>query len=337
MRREVATIFGGSGFVGRHLVRRLATRGWVVRVAVRDPERALFLKPQGDVGQIVPWAADVTNPDSVAAALKGAKVAVNLVGILYERGQRTFARVHGDGADNVARAAALAGVERLVHVSALGAAAGSDSAYARSKAEGEERVRAAFPAATIFRPSVVFGPEDDFFNRFAALARFSPALPVIGAPTFPALRRSDGALPFVLDFFGAGGAKFQPVYVGDVAEAVLAALTLADAPGRIFELAGPRAYSFKEILELTLAATGRRRVLFPLPYWLAGVEAMFLQWLPKPLLTPDQVTLLMSDTIASGDHPGLNDLGIAPTPAEAVVPGFLARFKPPARRAISAL
>lgn len=332
MRRDVVTIFGGSGFIGRHLVRRLAARGWVVRVAVRDPEHALFLKPQGDVGQIVPWAADVTNPDSVAAALKDAKAAVNLVGILYERGRRTFARVHGDGADTVARAAVQAGVERLVHISALGADAGSGSAYARSKAEGEARVRAAFPAAVIFRPSVVFGPEDDFFNRFAALARFSPVLPVIGAPTIPSLRRSDGALPFVLDFFGAGGPKFQPVYVGDVAEAIMAALTHADAPGRTFELAGPRAYSFKEIMELMLAAIGRRRLLFPLPYWAAGIEALFLQWLPKPLLTPDQVTLLMSDNVASGALPGLKELGIAPTPAEAVVPAFLARFRPPNHR-----
>ncbi len=337
MRREVVTVFGGAGFVGRHLVRRLAARGWVVRVAGRDPERALYLKPVGDVGQIVPWAADVTNPDSVAAALKGSTAAVNLVGILFERGRRTFGRVHADGAGNVARAAQAQGVERLVHVSALGADADSDSAYARSKAAGEVQVRAAFPRAAIIRPSVVFGSEDDFFNRFAALARFSPVLPVIGAPTLPSLRRSGGALPFVLDFFGAGGPKFQPVYAGDVADAIVAALARGDAQGRTFELAGPRVYSFKAIMELTMAATGRRRLLAPMPYWLAGIEALFLQWLPRPLLTPDQVTLLMADNVAGGRLPGLKDLGVAPTPAEAVVPGYLARFRPPARRAVSAL
>ena len=335
MRREVITIFGGAGFIGRHLVRRLAAKGWVVRVAGRDPERALYLKPLGDVGQIVPWAADVTDPDSVATALKGAVAAVNLVGILFERGRRTFARVHAAGAGNIARAAAAQGVERLVHVSALGADANSDSIYARSKAEGEAQVRAAFPRATILRPSVVFGPEDGFFNRFASLARFSPVLPVIGAPTMPALRRSDGALPFVLDFFGAGGPKFQPVYVGDLAEAIVAALGRGDAQGQTFEIAGPRLYSFKEIMELTMAASGRRRLLVPMPYWLAGIDALFLQWLPKPLLTPDQVTLLMADNVAGGKMLGLKDLGVAPTPAEAVVPGYLARFRPPGRRAVS--
>ena len=335
MRREVVTIFGGAGFIGRHLVRRLAARGWMVRVAGRDPERALYLKPLGDVGQIVPWAADVTDSDSVAVALKGATAAVNLAGILFERGRRTFAGVHADGADAVARAAAAQGVGRLVHLSALGADANSDSAYARSKAEGEARVRAAFPRAAIFRPSVVFGPEDGFFNRFASLARFLPVLPVIGAPTLPSLRRSEGALPFVLDFFGAGGPKLQPVYVGDVADAIVAALERNDAQGQTFEIAGPRVYSFKEIMELTMAASGRRRLLAPMPYWLAGIEALFLQWLPKPLLTPDQVTLLMADNVAEGKLPGLKDLAVAPTPAEVIVPGYLARFRPPARRAVA--
>ena len=333
MHRDVVTVFGGAGFLGRHVVRRLCQEGAVVRVAGRDPERAMFLKPLGDVGQVVPWAADVADRATVERALAGAGAAVNLVGILFERGRRTFTRIHAEGAGNVARAAAAAGVKRLVHVSALGADANSESAYARSKAEGESQVRAAFPQAAILRPSVVFGPEDDFFNRFAALARFSPVFPVIGAPTFPAFRRVQGALPFAIDFFGAGGPKLQPVYVGDVADAVRACLKRPDARGRTFELAGPRVYSFKELMALTLKASGRRRLLVPLPYWVAELEAMILQLLPKPLLTPDQVRLLQTDNVASGALPGLAVLGIAPTPAEAVVPGYLARFRPPNRRA----
>ncbi|MBM3566857.1 MAG: sugar nucleotide-binding protein, partial [Alphaproteobacteria bacterium] len=221
-------------------------------------------------------------------------------------------------------------VSSLVHVSAVGANADSESTYARSKAEGEARVRAAFPQAIVLRPGVVFGPEDSFFNRFAGLARFSPALPVIGAPTFPSLRRSDGPLPFVLDFFGRGGPRLQPVYVGDVAEAVVAALGRDDARGKTFELGGPRAYSFKELMEMTLAAAGRRRLLVPMPYWLAEIEAWWLQWWPKPLLTPDQVKLLTTDNVVSGSRPGLKDLGVAATPVEAVVPAYLARFRPAA-------
>jgi NADH dehydrogenase len=337
MRRDVVTVFGGAGFLGRHVVRRLCREGATVRVAGRDPERALFLKPLGDVGQVVPWRADATDAASVERALVGATAAINLVGILFERGQRTFARVHVAGAENIARAAATAGIRRLVHVSALGADAGSESEYARTKADGEARVRAAFPRAAILRPSVVFGPEDDFFNRFAALARFSPALPVIGAPTFPRLRRGTGALPFALDFFGAGGPRMQPVYVGDVADAVMACLNRSETEGKTYELAGPRAYSFKDLMTLTLAAAGRRRLLVPLPFWLAEIEAMILQWMPMPLLTPDQVRLLMVDNVASGKLPDLKALGIEPTPAEAVVPGYLARYRPPTRRAGTAL
>ncbi len=333
MHREVVTVFGGSGFLGRHVVRRLCQEGSIVRVVGRDPERAMFLKPFGDVGQVVPWAADVADKSTVERALAGADAAINLVGILFERGQRSFARVHAEGAGNVARAAAACGVKRLVHVSALGADANSEANYARSKAEGESQVRAAYSRAAILRPSVVFGPEDDFFNRFAALARFSPVLPVIGAPTFPAFRRARGPLPFAVDFFGAGGPKLQPVFVGDVADAVKACLKRPDAEGRTFELAGPRAYSFKELMELTLKASGRRRLLVPLPYWVAELEATVLQLLPTPLLTPDQVRLLRTDNVASGALPGLAALGISPTPAEAVVTGYLARFRPPGRRA----
>ena len=337
MRQDVVTVFGGSGFLGRHVVQRLCHQGAIVRIAGRDPERAMFLKPLGDVGQVVPWAADVTDAETVARALASASAAVNLVGILFERGRRTFARVHAEGAGNVARAAAAAGVRQLVHVSALGANANSESDYARTKAEGEARVRAAFPGAAILRPSVVFGPEDDFFNRFAALARFSPVLPVIGAPTFPSFRRAEGALPFALDFFGAGGPKLQPVYVGDVADAVIACLKRPDAEGKTYELAGPRVYSFKEIMAFTLRAVARRRLLVPLPFWLAEIEALVLQLLPKPLLTPDQVRMLMTDNVASGTLRDLAALGIAPTPAEAVVPGYLARFRPPTRRAATAI
>lgn len=326
MDRPVVTIFGGSGFLGRHVVRRLAARGWQVHVGVRDVEGAGFLKPMGSVGQIVPWPADVTDPESVRAATAGAWAVINLVGILYERGARTFQRIHVDGARTVAEAAAAAGAEKLVHVSALGADENSESDYARTKALGEQAVRQAFPDATVLRPSVVFGPEDDFFNLFAGIARFSPVLPVIGAPAFPRVHLG-GDEGFGIDLYGAGGPRFQPVYVGDVADAVMAALDAAGAAGKTYELGGPATYSFKEIMQLVLKETGRKRFLMPLPYALAELQALFLQCLPKPLLTPDQVKQLRRDNVVSGGLPGLRELGIAPTAAEAILPTYLRRFR----------
>ena len=305
MNQRLVTVFGGSGFLGRYVVKRLAEAGARVRVAIRRPEEGLFLKPAGDVGQIDVVQANLRHAGSVAAALAGADAAVNLVGILYPSGAQTFEAVHAEGAGTVARAAAEAGLRHLVHVSAIGADPDSPARYARTKAAGEAAVRAAFPAATILRPSVVFGPEDDFLNRFAALARISPVLPLIGG----------------------GHTRFQPVYVGDVAGAVLAAINRADAAGRIYELGGPRIYSFRELLAFVLSAIGRRRLLAPVPFWVAMFEAAFLERLPAPLLTRDQVRLLRRDNVAGSGVPGLRDLGIEPTPLEAVAETYLSRFR----------
>ena len=302
---QVATVFGASGFIGRYVVRALARTGAQVRAAVRHPEAALFLKPMGDVGQIAPVQANVRDDASVAAAVDGADTVINLVGVLYERCRQRFDAVHEAGAGRIARAAADAGAARLVHVSAIVADAHSPAHYARSKAAGEEAVRAAFAAATIVRPSVVFGMEDDFYNRFAWLARLSPALPLIGG----------------------GKTRFQPVYVADVAAGIMAALDSADAAGRVYEFAGPRIYSFEEILSYILAQTGRRRLLVPLPSAIAAIKAYFLELSPfPPLLTRDQVRLLAADAVA-GAAPGLADLGITATAVESIVPGYLGRYR----------
>jgi uncharacterized protein YbjT (DUF2867 family) len=330
MSRRLITVFGGSGFIGRHLVQRLAHDGWTVRVAVRDPEAALYLTPLGKMAQIVPVAADVTKPELARAAVHGAQAVVNLVGILYERGRRSFQSIHVDGARIVAEAAAAEGVERLVHISALGADKDSESAYARSKALGEEAVKAAFPRATIIRPSVVFGPEDGFFNRFAQIARLSPVVPVITGKPFSL---GKGGKPWAVDVFGGGGPKFQPVYVGDVAAAIMAALHDAAHAGRTYELGGPCVYSMKQVMELVMKYTDRRRLLVPLPTWVAAIEAVFLQFLPSPPLTPDQVRLLKRDNVLTGAS-GLEQLGIEPTAAEVILPTYLGRHQPIESRAI---
>lgn len=306
----VATVFGGSGFIGRYVVKRLAEAGFIVRVAVRDPEAALFLKPMGGVGQVVPMACDVTKPALVAAAVAGAEVVVSLVGILFESRTNSFAATQAEAPGTIARAAAAAGVRRLVHVSALGADAASDSLYARSKAEGEQAVLAAFPAATILRPSLVFGPEDGFFNRFAAMAGLSPVLPLVGG----------------------GQTRFQPVYVGDVADAVMAALARDEAMGRTYELGGPKTYTFRELMEFILATIGRRRPLVPLPWGLAMLQGRLGEFLPTPPITRDQVRLLRRDSVVAAGAPGLAELGIAPHAIEAIVPSYLARYRRPGRR-----
>jgi NADH dehydrogenase len=303
--RSVATVFGGSGFIGRYVVKRLAAAGYTVRVAVRDPEAALFLKPMGTIGQVVPLAAAINNGPAVARAVAGAEFVVNLVGILAERRGGDFGRVQAEGARAVAAAATEAGVKRLVQVSAIGADPASASLYARSKGQGEQLVRAAFPAATILRPSIVFGPEDQFFNRFARIAALSPFMPVI-----------------------AGSTKFQPVYVGDVADAVMAALTRPETTGRIYELGGPRVYTFRELLAWILTETRRRRVLIEVPLWAAGLQARVLEKLPGKLLTRDQLLLLTQDNIVGTGVLSLAELGIRPAPIDLVVPQYLARFRP---------
>ena len=302
---KVATVFGGSGFVGRYVVRELARSGAQVRVAVRNPESALFLKPMGDVGQIAPIQANVRDDVSVADAVRGADTVINLVGVLYEQRRQRFDAIHVQGAGRIARAAAAAGVRRLVHLSAIGADQRSDAHYARSKAAGEVAVQEAFESAIIIRPSIVFGVEDDFYNRFAWLARLSPALPLIGG----------------------GKSRFQPVYVADVAAGVMAVLVRAHSAGTVYEFGGPGVYSFKEILAYILAQTGRRRLLVPIPSAIALIQAFFLELSPfPPLLTRDQVRLLGTDNIASG-APGLPDLGITPTAVESVVPSYMSRYR----------
>ncbi len=314
------TVFGGSGFIGRHLVSRLAAKGIVVRVAVRDVVAANFVKPMGDVGQITPVRANILDEADVAAAVEGSDAVFNLVGILFNRGRQRFDAIHKDGAGRVARLSREAGVGRLLHMSALGASMTSQSRYAWSKAAGEEAVHEAFDGATIVRPSVVFGPDDDFFNLFAALARLSPVLPVFGCP-MPSIRGGQ------IDIYGDGGTKFQPVYAGDVADAMVACLKDSDTAGGIYELGGPTVYSFKQIMELVLSATDRKCLLAPVPFWVASVEALFLELMPKPLLTRDQVILLKTDNVVSGSTPTFETLGIAPTAAEVIVPSYLDRFR----------
>jgi NADH dehydrogenase len=306
----LVTVFGGSGFVGRNVVRALAKREYRIRVAVRRPELAGYLQPMGRVGQIHTVQANVRNPASVEAAIRDADVVVNLVGILAESGAQTFDAVQAVGAGTIAKAAAAAGA-RMVHVSAIGADETSESGYARSKAAGEKAVLAAVPSATIMRPSIVFGPEDEFTNRFAALARISPFLPLIGG----------------------GVTKMQPVYVGDVATAVADAVDGKTKAGATYELGGPEILSMREIMETILEITDRERMLVSLPFGVARFQSYFLRFAPGMLkLTPDQVELLRKDNVVSQDakdaHLTFEGLGITPDSLEAVAPQYLWRFRP---------
>jgi NADH dehydrogenase len=305
----LVTVFGGSGFVGRYVVQALAKTGCRVRVAVRRPHGAIHLQPLGGVGQIHPVQANLRDEASVRRAVEGADGVVNLVGILQSSGRQTFEAVQAKGAGSVARAAKDAGARALVHVSAIGASRSSRSAYARSKAEGEDLVRDAFPNATILRPSIIFGPEDEFFNRFAAMAQFAPVMPLIGG----------------------GKTRFQPVYVGDVAEAVVAGLDGRARPGVPYELGGPSVYTFRVLLDLIAEYTGRKRPYFPIPFWTAKIQGLFLQMLPNAPLTVDQVRLLQSDNIVSpearAEARALENLGIEPRAVETVVPSYLVRFR----------
>ncbi|MFN3673902.1 MAG: complex I NDUFA9 subunit family protein [Bosea sp. (in: a-proteobacteria)] len=316
--QQLVTVFGGSGFVGRHVVRALVKRGYRVRVAVRRPDLAGFLQPLGMVGQIQAVQANLRYPESVAAALKGADAVVNLVGILQEGGRQNFQSVQARGARAIAEAAAALGVTRFVQLSAIGAARESKSLYARSKAEGEAAVLASVPGAVILRPSIVFGPEDSFFNRFASLARMLPVLPLIGG----------------------GETRFQPVFVGDVAEVVARGVDGALQPGTVYELGGPEVKSFRELLAYICEVTGRKRPLIGLPFPVARIQArifeivdmLTLGLMPDAFrLTRDQVTLLESDNVVSDaartEGRCFEGLGIAPTSVEAVVPSYLWRFR----------
>jgi uncharacterized protein YbjT (DUF2867 family) len=309
MSERLITLIGGSGFIGRHLVRRLAAQGYRIRVGVRRPEKAKFLQPLGDVGQIVPVQVNLRDDTSVLAAINGASAVVNLVGVLRNSGHQTFNALHGEGPGRVGRLAAMGGVERLIHISAIGANAESASHYAQSKAAGEAGLKDEYPAATIIRPSLVFGPDDQLFNRFGAMAAISPILPLFGN-----------------SFADAGATKFQPVFVGDVAAAIAQCLNDEATGGKTYEIGGPRVYSFRQLMELVLEYTGRRRLLLPVPFSIASLAATFLEMVPQAPVTRDQLKLLRIDNVC-GAVPGLPELGVSPTPLEAVLPEFLARFR----------
>ena len=302
------TVYGGSGFLGRHVVRALAKRDYRIRVAVRRPDLAFHLQPLGRVGQIHAVQANLRHAPSVEAAARDAQVLINLVGILSEGGRQRFDTIHGFGAEQVALAAKAHGA-RLVHVSAIGADENSPAPYARSKAAAERLVLSAQPAATILRPSILFGPEDEFFNRFAALARSPPALPLIGG----------------------GTTRFQPVFVGDVAAAIAEAVDSNARGGTVYELGGPEVLTFEQLMRYVLATIERKRLLVPVPFFAAKIKATLLQYMPKPPLTPDQVELLRVDNVVSeaakAEDRTLQGLGIAPEPIEAIVPSYLWRFR----------
>jgi NADH dehydrogenase len=305
----LVTVFGGSGFIGGQVVQALARAGWRIRVAVRRPDRAFKLQTSGHVGQILAVRCDATDRAQVEEALRGADAAVNLIGVLYEAGRSTFAAEHVQTARNIAEACAAGGVGRLVQVSAIGANPERESDYARTKAEAEMAVREVKPDTVIVRPSVVFGPGDDFLNRFASMAGFSPALPLIGG----------------------GQTKFQPVYVGDVAAAITTTLERADAAGRTYELGGPATMTFEDLLRLVMRETHRPRALLPLPFGLARMIGGLAQLTAivglKPVLTRDQVIQLESDNVVSPDAEGLADLGIQPTGLQAVAAAYLWRYR----------
>ena len=307
---KVATVFGGSGFVGRYIVKRLAKEGWVVRVAVRDTEKAHFLQPYGNVGQIVRMPVPIQDEQAVREAVDGADAVFNAIGLLFEPGgAQTFDEVHVNGPERIARLAAETGVKRLIHVSAIGADTESESVYARTKADGEAAILKAFPQATLLRPSIVIGPEDGFLNFFAQMARLSPALPLIGG----------------------GKTRFQPVYVGDVADAAMTAVHESKTKGKTYELGGPKVYTFKQLMELLLKEIRRKRLLLPIPFGVAQVQAGVAELLPKPLLTRDQVTLLKVDNVVQKGALSFKTLGLEPQAIEAILPTYLVRYRPGGR------
>ncbi len=309
---KLVTIYGGSGFVGRYIARRMAAEGWRVRVAVRRPNEAMFVRPYGAVGQVEPILCNIRDDASVAAALHGADAVVNCVGVLNELGKNAFDAVQADGAERIARLAAAQGVERMVHISAIGADPGSDSEYARTKAQGEAGVLQHMPGAIVLRPSVIFGTEDQFFNRFAGMTRMSPFLPLVGADT-----------------------KFQPVYVDDVAQAAVQGV-LGDAPAGVYELGGPEVKSFRALMQQMLDVIHRRRIIIGMPFWAAKIMAGVLdiakfvsfQLFPNHILTRDQLKNLRRDNMVAEDAKGFVDLGIEPTTLESILPEYLWKFRP---------
>jgi NADH dehydrogenase len=306
---KLITIIGGSGFLGRHITRALARQGHRIRIAVRRPDLAGHLQPMGFPGQIMPVQCNLRYPESVDAACAGADVVINLVGVLFSSGGQSFSALHAHGARVAARAAKNAGASQFIQMSAIGADEGSGAAYARTKAEGERAAHEEFPGAIVLRPSIVFGPEDNFFNQFAAMARFSPALPLIGG----------------------GHTVFQPVFVGDIAEAVAKLVAAGEANGKTYELGGPQKMSFREVLEYVLKVTGRSRLLVPLPFPVARIIGTIAGLLPSPPLTADQVEMLKSDNVvsdaANAEGRTLEGLGIDVEAVDAIVPSYLYRYR----------
>lgn len=321
---KIAAVFGGTGFIGTQIVRELAAKGYRVKVLTRVPERAYDLKPCGSVGQVVPTACDYNDEVSIETAMKGADVVVNLVGVLFEKKRGDFDRAHVQIPSMIAKACAKKSIDRFVHVSALGIDV-ANSNYAKTKCTGEEEVLKHFPNATILRPSALFGPDDDFFNMFAELSRFSPILPLVGG----------------------GKTKFQPVFVGDVADAVMKSIEIplsgdTNPQGKVYELGGPEVMTFKEIYKRLFYHTGRTRTLLPLSYGIAKVQGcaftcaskvfgFITGYTPKPLLTADQIESLKTDNIVQPNSLGFQDLGITPTAMDAILATYLKRFKPGGR------
>lgn len=304
---QLVTVIGGSGFLGTYVVRRLVKDGFQVRVLCRDPQgpKAGTIKTQGYLGQISVEYADLARPKTLEGKLNGSCAVINLVGLLYEKGSQKFATIHAQGSERLAQMAAAAGAKRFIQISSLGVDKASKSRYARTKMLGEKAVLQAFPNATILRPSVIFGREDNFFNQFASMARFTPLLPV----------------------FGGGRTKFQPVYVDNVAEAVSTCLKRDETIGKTYELGGPEVMSFRQILDFILDTTHRENGVIDIPMFLGGFLGAAAELLPKPFLTRDQVTLLQYDSVTSPEMPGLQELGIQPTAVELIVPEYLERFR----------
>ncbi len=309
---KVAVVLGGSGFVGRHVVRELAKRGWRVRVGVRRPHHAMHLKPMGAVGQIQLAQVNVRHQGSIEQALHGADAVINLVGILHQDWHQKFAHVQTVGAANIAQACSKIGIDRLIHISAIGADADSESLYASSKGKGESAVLEHMPEATILRPSIIFGPEDNFFNRFASMASLSPLV--------------------MLPLIGGGTTKLQPVYVDDVADSVCQALENTDSLGKVYELGGPQVYSFKELLQLMLKEMRVKRLLAPIPYPIAsliGLGGEIFGALPfvEPFLTRDQVQLLKRDNVVSDKVGTIEDFGVTPKSVESILPSYMVQYR----------
>ena len=306
---RLITIIGGSGFLGRHIVRALARRGYRIRVACRRPDLAGHLQPLGNVGQIMMVQANLRYPASLAAACEGAYAVINLPGVLHSSGAQSFDAIHAFGAEAAAKAAKAAKARLFIQMSAIGADENASSEYARSKAQGEKNARTAFPGAIVLRPSIVFGPEDSFFNRFADMARFAPFLPLIGG----------------------GETKFAPVFAGDVGEAVARLVDAGEADGRTYELGGPEVFSFRQLMQFTLDTIERKRPLIPVPWGIARLQAAIMGLLPKPMLTTDQVELLKRDNVVSAEAERegrtLKGLGITPSGIEGIVPGYLYRYR----------